>query len=366
MRRQLNSFGATAFVAVTLFCFGCASSGTASRARIVAPGGPAPESFEVRFKTTKGGFGVKVTRAWSPNAADRFYQLLTDGFFKDIAFFRVIDGFVAQGGIHGDPAVSAKWRNALFADDKVVLQANARGTLVFAAAGPNTRTTQFFINLKDNESLGSMGFAPFGKVIEGMDVVDSLFKQYGEGAPRGNGPDQKRIQMEGNAYLKREFPKLDYIISAEVWDGEALKRHQEEFSGKLKAAQEGDVGAQLAVARMYDDGEGVEKDDVESVKWVRKVAEGGHVKAQLLMAAAYLMGKGVGPDPAQAAKWMRRAAEAGNGEAQWLLGRMLLEGHGVAKDEEEATIWLRKAAEQGNSRAAEKLKFILEKAKKGD
>ena len=174
----------------------------------------APATYKARFKTTKGDFVVEVTRDWSPNGADRIYNLVKLGYFTDIAFFRVLDGFVAQGGIHGDPSMSARWRNARFPDDASTGHSNARGTMVFATAGPNTRTTQFFVNFKDNGMLDSMGFTPFGKVVAGMDVVDKLNKEYGEGAPRGAGPDQGRIQSEGNAYLKKDFPRLDYIKTA--------------------------------------------------------------------------------------------------------------------------------------------------------
>lgn len=175
----------------------------------------APESFKVKFTTTKGDFTLEVTRAWSPLGADRFYNLVKAGFFTDIALFRVIDGFMAQFGIHGDPAVSAAWRPAQIKDDPVK-QSNSRGYISYAMAGPNTRTTQFFINFADNGSLDGMGFSPFGKVVDGMDVVDGIYKGYGEGAPRGMGPDQGRIQREGNKYLKADFPKLDYIKSASL------------------------------------------------------------------------------------------------------------------------------------------------------
>lgn len=175
----------------------------------------APESFKVKFTTTKGDFTLEITRAWSPLGADRFYNLVKAGFFTDIALFRVIDGFMAQFGIHGDPAVSAAWRAAQIKDDPVK-QSNGRGYISYAMAGPNTRTTQFFINFADNGNLDGMGFSPFGKVVEGMDVVDGIYKGYGEGAPRGMGPDQGRIQREGNKYLKADFPKLDYIKSASL------------------------------------------------------------------------------------------------------------------------------------------------------
>lgn len=169
--------------------------------------------FKVKFKTTKGDFTIEATRAWAPLGADRFYNLVKAGYFTDIAFFRIISGFMAQFGIHGDPAVSAKWRAANIPDDAVT-QSNLKGYISYAMAGPNTRTTQFFINYGDNSRLDGMGFSPFGKVTEGMDTVESVYSGYGEGAPSGQGPDQGRVQMQGNAYLKKDFPKLDYIISA--------------------------------------------------------------------------------------------------------------------------------------------------------
>jgi len=175
----------------------------------------APESFKTKFETTKGNFTVEVTRSLAPNGADRFYNLVRSGYFKDLAFFRVIPGFMCQFGIHGDPKVSAAWRSAQISDDPVK-SSNARGAITFATAGPNTRTTQLFINFGDNANLDNMGFSPFGKVTDGMDVVDKINSEYGEGAPRGRGPDQGRVQKEGNAYLKKDFPNLDYIKSANI------------------------------------------------------------------------------------------------------------------------------------------------------
>lgn len=180
-----------------------------------AAGEKAPASFTVKFKTSKGDFSVEVTRAWAPLGADRFYNLVKAGYFTDLAFFRVISGFMVQFGIHGDPAVSAKWRAASIADDPPA-QSNLKGYITYAMAGPNTRTTQLFINYADNSRLDSMGFAPFGKVTRGMEVVESIYSGYGEGAPSGMGPDQGRAQMEGNEYFRKDFPKLDYIISAAV------------------------------------------------------------------------------------------------------------------------------------------------------
>jgi peptidyl-prolyl cis-trans isomerase A (cyclophilin A) len=175
----------------------------------------APDKYQARFNTSKGDFVIEVVREWAPNGADRFYNLVRNGFYDDARFFRVISGFMAQFGIHADPKVSSVWREAPIPDDPV-RQSNTRGTVSFATAGPNTRTTQLFVNLVDNTRLDGMGFSPFGKVVEGMDVVDSLHAGYGEGAPRGRGPDQGRIQSQGNEYLKSEFPQLDYINTARI------------------------------------------------------------------------------------------------------------------------------------------------------
>jgi len=159
---------------------------------------------------------MEVHREWSPLGADRIYNLIKMGYFTDVAFFRVLKGFMAQTGIHGDPSISAQWRPARFPDDAGGKQSNTRGFASFATAGPNTRTTQFFINYGNNYRLDSMGFTPFGKVVAGMEIVDALYGDYGEGAPRGRGPDQGRMQMEGNTYLKSSFPLLDYIQGARV------------------------------------------------------------------------------------------------------------------------------------------------------
>ena len=175
----------------------------------------APNSYKAKFVTSKGTFVIQVTRDWAPHGADRFYNLVKAGFYNDARFFRVIDGFMVQFGISGNPDVSAAWSNANIPDDPV-RESNARGTVTFATAGPNTRTTQVFINFNNNAGLNGQGFAPFGKVISGMDVVDSLYKGYGEGAPRGNGPNQALIKAQGNAYLVTQFPKLDYIQKATI------------------------------------------------------------------------------------------------------------------------------------------------------
>jgi peptidyl-prolyl cis-trans isomerase A (cyclophilin A) len=170
----------------------------------------APASFKVKLTTTKGDIIVQVTRAWAPKGADRFYNLVKNGFFTDAAFFRYVSGFIVQFGIPADPKVAAAWRTANIPDDPVT-QPNAPGTLVFATAGANTRTTQLFINLADNtRGLSPQGFAPFGKVTQGMDVVTKLYSGYGES------PDQNQIQAQGKAYLDKSFPKLDSIKSATI------------------------------------------------------------------------------------------------------------------------------------------------------
>jgi peptidyl-prolyl cis-trans isomerase A (cyclophilin A) len=173
----------------------------------------APDKYQVKFDTTKGEFVVEVTRDWAPNGADRFFNLVKNGFYDDCRFFRVLKGFMAQFGLNGDPKVNIAWYQARIKDDPVV-KSNKRGYITYAMAGPDTRTTQLFINYGNNSSLDKDGFSPFGKVIKGMDVVDSLYNGYGEGAPSGNGPEQVRIIREGNSYLKTSFPKLDYIKSA--------------------------------------------------------------------------------------------------------------------------------------------------------
>lgn len=173
----------------------------------------AAEKFQVRFDTSKGPFVIQVNRNWSPRGADRFYNLVKIGYFDDVAFFRVIKGFVVQFGISGDPQITQKWQNATIADDPVT-ESNQRGFVTFAMGGPNTRTTQLFINLTDNVRLDQMGFSPLGQVVKGMSVIDSLYSGYGEGAPGGRGPSQALIRSNGNKYLKSEFPKLDYANKA--------------------------------------------------------------------------------------------------------------------------------------------------------
>lgn len=172
--------------------------------------------YTVELDTTKGAIVIDVHPDWAPKGAARFRELVESGYFTDVAFFRVVGGFMAQGGISGDPALNVQWRAKPIADDPVKAS-NSRGTVTFATSGPNSRTTQFFINFGDNSRLDGMGFSPFGKVKD-MAPVDALYDGYGEGAPRGRGPSQGQFQAQGNAYLKESFPKLDYIKSARIID----------------------------------------------------------------------------------------------------------------------------------------------------
>ena len=176
----------------------------------------APATYRAAFDTSKGAFVVEVYRAWAPLGADRFFNLVKSGFYDDCRFFRVIDSALVQAGMHGDPKVQAAWASATIPDDPAT-ESNRRGTIALASGGADTRSTQFFINLADNgRLLDRQQVAPIGRVISGMDVVDSLYSGYGEGAPRGTGPDQGRIRQEGNAYLEQTFPKLDYVKKATI------------------------------------------------------------------------------------------------------------------------------------------------------
>ena len=192
-----------------------ASAQTAVLSNPAALTAQAPATYKARFETSKGTFVVEVRRDWAPNGADRFYNLVKNGFYDNARFFRVISGFMVQFGISGDPKLSPAWRAARIKDDPV-RQSNKRGFITFATSGPDSRTTQVFINFGDNGGLDRQGFSPFGQVVSGMDVVDRLHSGYGEGAPSGRGPEQGRIQNEGNAYLTKDFPQLDFIKKASI------------------------------------------------------------------------------------------------------------------------------------------------------
>jgi peptidyl-prolyl cis-trans isomerase A (cyclophilin A) len=222
----MRSLPYVSLMALTVFAAGgCKKSAPPTKTAVGAPdfhnpadpgfAQQAPDSFRVRLSTTKGEFVIAVQRAWAPHGADRFYNLVRSGFYNGVRFFRVIPGFMAQFGIHGDSAVTAAWRPRVIPDDPV-RRTNGRGMVTYATAGPGTRTTQIFINYRDNNRLDASGFAPFGQVVEGMEVVDALFGGYGEGAPQGRGPEQYRLNVEGEQYLARQFPKLDKINTARV------------------------------------------------------------------------------------------------------------------------------------------------------
>jgi len=198
-RIAIQTIAAALFVAATA----CAQdSGPLRNPRTLTE--QAPATFTVAFDTSKGRFVANVHRDWAPLGVDRFYNLVKNGFFDDVRFFRVIGGQLAQFGMHGDPAVQDAWRDADIQDDPV-RHPNVRGTISFASRGPNTRTTQLFINLRDNTPYDRLGFSPIAEIVSGMDVVDQLYSAYQER------PEQPLIDEEGNAYLKREFPNLDYI-----------------------------------------------------------------------------------------------------------------------------------------------------------
>lgn len=176
--------------------------------------GEAPETFRVKFETTKGAFVGEFHREWAPRGVDRFYNLVELGYYEDIAFFRVIDGFMAQFGLHGQPEVNEAWSEATIEDDPVE-KSNKKGYITFAKRKqPNSRTTQLFVNYRDNQKLDDRGFAPIGKVVEGMDVVEQLHAGYEEEVSQG------KLKEQGNSYLEENFPELDYLKSAEIVDRE--------------------------------------------------------------------------------------------------------------------------------------------------
>jgi peptidyl-prolyl cis-trans isomerase A (cyclophilin A) len=175
----------------------------------------APAVFRVRVETSEGDFLVDVYRSWAPLGADRFYNLVAAGYFDDTRIYRVLDGFVAQFGLNGDPWVNQAWKTEFLVDDPVVRE-NTRGRVTFAKGGRHSRTTEVFVNLRDNTQLDANQFAPFGEVVEGMDVVDRFYAAYGDGPPRGEGPYQAMVEARGNAYLDEEFPELTRIVRASL------------------------------------------------------------------------------------------------------------------------------------------------------
>jgi peptidyl-prolyl cis-trans isomerase A (cyclophilin A) len=204
---------AAAWLALT----GCSSSDDNKKAAAVSPlKEVVPDLFHVKLDTSKGMIDIEVHRDWAPAGATHFFQLVKSGFYDGARFFRVVRGFVVQFGINGDPQTNAMWANGMLPDDPVK-QHNVTGTVTYAMRGPNTRNTQLFINLADNrKSLDGQGFAPIGKVVDGMPVVLELYSSYGDMPPMGNGPDANRLQQQGNDYLDTHFPRLDFIKKATV------------------------------------------------------------------------------------------------------------------------------------------------------
>jgi peptidyl-prolyl cis-trans isomerase A (cyclophilin A) len=175
----------------------------------------APAEYRVRLTTSAGDVVIQVHRNWAPNGADRFYNLVKNGFYDDVRIYRVLPKFMAQFGLNGDGRINVAWKNSIIVDDPVT-ESNGRGRVSFAKGGPNSRTTEVFINLRDNAALDGRGFSPFGEVVEGMDVVDGFFDGYGDGPPRGEGPYQAQVQVQGNRYLDSVFPQLTRLLSARL------------------------------------------------------------------------------------------------------------------------------------------------------
>jgi peptidyl-prolyl cis-trans isomerase A (cyclophilin A) len=203
---------------LALALVGCSSNSTKSeKAAESKQATGTPETFHVKFETTKGDIVMEVVRAWAPRGADRFYELIQDKYYDGSRFFRVRPGFIVQFGIHKDPKVSELWRQLKLPDDPVV-QKNQRGFVSYAMAGPGSRTTQVFINLADNaQRLDGRGFAPFGRVVEGMEIAEKLYASYGEvQALGGGGPDSSKIEAMGEEYLERSYPRLDKINRASI------------------------------------------------------------------------------------------------------------------------------------------------------
>ncbi len=204
------------FLIPILVLAGCSSAPKTAEAPKTVEKVTAPPVYKVVFDTSKGNFTVEVHRDWAPQGADRFYELVQNKFFDDARFFRVVKGFVVQFGINKDPKLSELWRQLKIPDDPVK-EHNTRGTITYAMAGPGTRTTQVFINLAGNSAmLDGQGFAPFGKVTDGMSVVDALYAGYGDMAPQGEGPDPIQIEYQGNDYLTNHFNRLDFTKTAKL------------------------------------------------------------------------------------------------------------------------------------------------------
>ena len=204
-------------IALLLLSGSCSTPKKVEAAKPSRATGPVepPPAYRVIFETTTGPFTIQVYRPWAPKGADRFYEMVQAKFYDGVRFHRVMRKFVAQFGIHPDPKVNGMWRMLKIGDDRRVRK-NTRGSVAFAMNGPNTRSTQVFVNLADNAVLDTKGFVPFGEVVDGMENVDRLCKIYGDVAPLGAGPNPAKIELVGNSYLDREYPRLDGIKTARV------------------------------------------------------------------------------------------------------------------------------------------------------
>jgi peptidyl-prolyl cis-trans isomerase A (cyclophilin A) len=212
-----KSWGIATGAALCLMFMACSPPNQTKQAEApaAAKDEPVPDVFQVKLDTSKGPVEIEVRRDWAPRGADHFYSLVKTGFYDGNRFFRVVRNFVVQFGISGDPQLNRLWATANLPDDPVT-QSNVKGTVTYAQLGPNSRSTQLFINLKDNKALDKQGFAPIGKVISGMETVERLYSSYGEMAPRGQGPDPSQIEVQGNAYLEDHFARLDFINKATI------------------------------------------------------------------------------------------------------------------------------------------------------
>jgi len=203
-----------ACAAALLALAGCSSSDEPKKEAAPPKVEKAPDVFQLNLDTSKGAIVVEIHKDWAPNGVDHLFDLVKSGYFDGNRFFRVTQRY-AQFGINGDPKLSGLWSNAFLPDDPVK-QSNVKGTLTYAHLGANNRTTQLFFNLKDNKDLDKEGFAPVGKVVSGMEAVESLYSSYGDMPPRGQGPDPTKIQQQGNSYLESRFPRLDYVKKATI------------------------------------------------------------------------------------------------------------------------------------------------------
>jgi peptidyl-prolyl cis-trans isomerase A (cyclophilin A) len=237
---MMKTLTATAYAALLLAFFGCSGADNLvdagdDKVRLTADEktDAAADVFYVKMETSKGDVVIEVHPEWAPIGAAHFKELVERKHYDECRFFRVLEGFMAQVGMSGDPKIQAEWGEKTIKDEPVK-RSNKRGFVTYAKGGPNSRSTQIFFNYGDNSQLDPQGFPPFGIVIEGMPVLDSLYNEYGEGAPGGSGPSQGGIARGGNEYLNKNFPKLDYIKTARIVDKSTIKSLQKKEEPKSK------------------------------------------------------------------------------------------------------------------------------------